>query len=280
MLIYRNHSKFIFVLLVMVTASLAGCTISIGSPTSASPTVSVAPHVTLSAPPTVNQNAPIQLVLDSFGYDGQQVEIYEFFSQFDQPADCTSGPNPITATLDGGPQTVTVPASASSIGDIYWMLSGNGFISECGAVKTRLLALPTVLITSFTGTGYVAQGAGTSASITLADTKSYHIDGSDFPTILANLFEIKGTIDWVGPFQTTPEAEVSPCPIDPVAVTDVFTLGFSTNNQTSTGLTTAVDQPLPISVPGVYRVLLSLPGTEYTAPISPNCENSMLIVVK
>lgn len=280
MLTFRNHTRPVLVLVMVLTASLAGCTTPGGSSTPEPPAVSVAPHITLSAPPSVEEHAPISLTIDSSGHDGEQVQVYGFFSQYDTPANCTQASTPVSVTLTGGQQSIDMSSIVRGAVDEYWIVSGNGFISDCGAVRTRLLAAPEAAIASIGDSGYLGEGLGASTGITISDVKSYRIEGRGFPEILAGQGEVQGTVEWVGPFQTAPEAEASPCPTTPVAVTDVFTLVLSTEHDASTGLTTAVDQPLSITVPGVYRVLLSLPATGYTVAIVPDCANSMLITAK
>ena len=90
-------------------------------------------------------------------------------------------------------------------------------------------------------------------------------------------------VRWVGPFGSVPEAKISPCPTAPIAAEDEAVLSLDPN---STGATTNGDPSASqlvetvVEAPGVYRLMLSVEETKYTAPYAAGCDGAPLVTVR
>jgi len=222
-----------------------------------------------------------QIVIDSAGHDGEQVKLYPFLVKFDQPADCTSATvTPTTVTLTGGPQTVNLTAFQTG-GDVYWMLAGTGFTTDCGASTTRVLNMLDIHILHFlTETSTISTIGKSAVTIPLSTTITYWLQGSQLPGEL-NGQPLSATVTWVGPFASAPEAQADPCPATPVATTDPFVFAWSKATVLQGGtLSIESSNPIPVKQTGVYRLLLSVAATAYSAEITPICESSLLVTAQ
>jgi hypothetical protein len=178
------------------------------------------------------------------------------------------------------------------------MLSGEGLITDCGAAHTRVISVPALHIGSF-GTGIgsgpdgykgvVVTNGGQSRAVTINRTggaadyvETYNLAGDYYPEALEKEKTITATVIWVGPFLTAPEAQASPCPTVPVAVSDTFIIDLLDPLTAERGFGISPDSanPIPVTAPGVYRLMVTQPATDYTAAIEPVCETSLLVTVK
>ena len=271
------NAKMILIPGTALILALAGCTAPITTPPSVSPVVTAAPHVTLSVPPTVDAAGPLDLVIDSSGHDGEQVKLYGFPARYDQLPICTDTTvTPTSVVLTGGPQTVTLnPIQTGQ--DMYWILTGSGFTNQCGDAKTRVLEDPAILASRLTSDGLFQLGGD--EVLQGPDVGPYVV----FSTIPADpVVKVTVTVTWVGPFATAPEVNASPCPATPVAATDQFSLDSSTSKTYLSSLKYAVSSalPVPVTSPGVYRVMVEAPETAYTFAQVPVCETAMLVTIQ
>jgi len=274
----RTHKTIVAVALALL---LGGCTATDG------PTPSETdPHITLSTPPTMTAGAVAHVVIDSAGHDGEQVKLYGFPVEFDAAPDCTSGTVfPVTVTLTGGHQAVTLSPFPTGA-DVYWMIAGTGFTTSCGEAKTRILDVPRIFIFEFddaAGDPAVQVPAINQATVTIDLTQ---IDQYMMSARVRDIMKgqpLTVTATWVGPFRTAPEVHADPCPTTPVAASDTFTFDWTESG--SMGSQTdeiGVDSTnsLPVESPGVYRLLLSVPATAYSAEIVPVCSSSMIVTAQ
>ncbi|MCL2470375.1 MAG: hypothetical protein FWF25_01345 [Propionibacteriaceae bacterium] len=278
-----NHTRIIVPVTAALALVLSGCATSIltrPTPTSTLSAVQVAPHVTLSAPPTIAAKAPVTLVVDSSGHDGETAKLYAFPVIYDGAANCADTTvNPTTVTITGGTQTVTLDPFQTGQ-DVYWVLTGTGFGSDCGASKTRILTVPFVgivdnMFTKEVGRKYNGMEA-VSVTLSSADVGDYTVAGWFPPMASVPAFAVV----WAGPFSTAPEANASPCPVTPVAwsntvpLTTDGTLNAAGEQYSTAGL------PVPVTVPGIYRVLVSAPATDYTVASPAVCETAFLVIIQ
>ncbi len=253
---------------------LSGCGPS--APDTDTPSLSaipVAPHVTLSVPPTANEGDPIDVVITSTGHDGEQAKLYAFPADYDYTTDCTDlTVDHILITLAGGRQTVTTrPHEEGS--DLFWVLTGNGISTECGSIKTRILSKIVVTWTDFT-TGTINHQNGpidNQVDILYTNLGEYRM-AAGLPAPMTSLNNV--SIAWIGPFATAPEAHSTPCPIEPVAHTETFTLTTQSARASQSELT-----PVPALERGIYRILITAPATEYSMAQVPVCEDATLVVI-
>jgi hypothetical protein len=278
-----NNPIKLAVMAVVAAVTLAGCATPDPAETSSPPPAVSEPHVTLSAPETVNVKAPLALVIDSSGHDGEQVKLYAFPAEFDAVSDCSDiSVTPTPIVLTGGAQKITLNAVQTG-GDMYWVVSGEGFTTQCGDSKTRFLNDPVVAIaSSSSGAWSWDHSSVTTAVIERSDPGVYGLIGRFPPVVLKELSPV--TVTWVGPFATAPEANASPCPVAPVAATDQFSI-----DQLAKGEEDATEWPVvyhssslptPVSEPGIYRILVEAPATDYTFAQPVDCESALLVTVR
>jgi hypothetical protein len=273
----RNKTLKTIIAATTLALVVAGCSTTSGN----DPVVEATPHITLSAPPTLTAKGTAAVVIDSFGHNGEQIKLYPFTVGFDEPANCTSTTvTPLTVTLTGGPQTVALNPFQTGV-DVYWVLSGTGFTTECGAATTRVLAVPNIFIQEFSSSaGAVIVIGQTTATITLAEVETYQLTVHNVPAPLKGQ-TISATVSWIGPFKTSPEAQAVPCPTTPEAVQDTFTFDMSIAGTSQSGeLGISSGSLIPVNSPGIYRLLVSMEGTDYSAAITPVCESALLVTAQ
>lgn len=236
------------------------------------------PHVTLSVPETVVSRGKADLVLDSVGYDGQTAQLYVFREAFGEQSTCSDTTvRPVPIQLRGGPQPVIIDTGQP--GDLWLVLTGEGFETKCGETKTRAL----INILAEIGPGCTGEGSSYNCpsvwpAYKAGDEVNYRVASAVPPSGSVSL-----TIQWVGPFSSAPEAQTFPCADEPVAFTDEVVLAY---DPASTGASSGGDPLTSQSVqrvvptPGVYRLLLAAAETEFTAAHVPDCSTAPLLTVK
>lgn len=242
-----------------------------------SETPTVDPHVTLSAPETVVSRSKAELVIDSAGHDGQTAQLYLFREDFDETSTCSdTSVRPVSVELRGGPQQVIIETGQP--GDLWIVLTGETFETKCGEIKSRALinTLAEIGPACTTEGGYNCPSSWPSYSA--GEEVKYRVSSAVPPSGSVEL-----TIQWVGPFGSAPEAQASPCSVEPVVFADEVELAYDPD---STGATSGGD-PLSsqtiervVPEPGVYRLLLSADETEFTAAYASDCVTAPLLTVK
>lgn len=263
-----------FGLIVSLLLLLTACTAQPPEP----PQPRVEPHVTLSVPETVISRGKAQLVLDSAGYEGQTVQLYVFREDFDQDSTCSDTTvHPIPFQLLGGPQQVTIDTGQP--GDLYLVLVGENVETKCGEIKTR------ALINTMAGIRPACTGQGSDYSCPSAwpvfrvgEELKYNLHAAVPPE---GGFTVK--VQWIGPFASAPEAQKSPCAMTPEARVDEVELALdpkSTGANSNGDKTASRNIEQIIDHPGVYRLVVSVPATSYTAAHEADCEGAPLVTVK
>lgn len=254
---------------------LTACTARIPEP----PKPPVEPHVTLSVPETVLSRGKAQLVLDSAGYEGQTVQLYVFRENFDETSTCsdtTVQPTPLQ--LLGGPQQVTIDTGQP--GDLYLVLIGENIETKCGEMKTRAL-INTKADIRPACTGQVG-GDYSCPSVwpvfRVGEELKYNLHAAIPP-----VGRLTVKVQWIGPFANAPEAQKSPCSMVPEAQVDELELALDPK---STGANSNGDKSASRTIgnivdnPGVYRLVVSIPATSYTAAHEADCEGAPLVTVE
>jgi hypothetical protein len=263
---------------VILAASLAGCapggdpTDPATTPTEAPATTPAEPYVSLHAPETTLAGQTMEVVIDSSGHDSETVSLYAFLSDYDEPADCTdTSVRPQQVILLGGPQAVTVTSwggtSRTDEGDIYFVLSGDGIVTDCGALRTRVLitVAPNVPNSETYGSGSFQPKA-------VGEEFSYGFSFEMWPTGPS----VPASVTWVGPFATAPEAQASPCQTKPIAFVDSVEATLNSPFITSTH----VQWTRSVDTPGVYRLLVSVEATPYSTAFASECETALLVTIQ
>jgi len=260
----RSRNLLVVLTLIML---MAGCTPA----PSTTPTPTPTPEITLNAPETAVEKATATVVINSTGHDGETVSLYAFLVSAGQPSTCTdTSVQPMPVTLRGGMQSVDVPTNTP--GDIWWMLTGTGVSIGCGQLKTRILASPQAAI-SF-GVDKNGNTVYKNATLDAEQPFTYNVGA-----MATNGVTITGTVTWIGPFQTAPEANVSPCPLTPVAFTDQVSI-TEADGDLSQSKKPNVAFTHTITDPGVYRVVLSVNATATTAEWADSCEDAPLVTIQ
>lgn len=255
----------------ILTLAVAACTPG----TSTSNPNPTTPHVTLHVPETVVSRGAAQLVIDSQGRTGQTVQLYVFRENFGTSSTCSdTSVRPIAVELRGGPQQVTIDIGQP--GDLWLVMTGDGFQTKCGESRTRALIdpLPELAPACINNSGVVS--CPKTWPTYEAGKISYRLSAGVPPK-----GSLAVTVSWVGPFASAPEAQVSPCPATPIAGQDTRSLEHDPTVATSNGDPAGhglIERK--IERPGVYRLMLSIPATPYTAAYEATCEGAPLVTVK
>lgn len=253
---------------------LSACT---GDP-SPSPSTPTEPHVTLSVPETVVSRGKAQLVLDSAGHDGQTAQLYIFREPFGEQSTCSDTTvRPVPIQLRGGPQQVTIDTGQP--GDLWLVLTGGDFETKCGETTTRALINTLAEIApGCTGEGSSYNCPSVWPVLRVGDEVKYNLRAAVPPT-----GPLAVEVKWIGPFATAPEAQASPCAVTPEAHVDKLELVLdpdSTGANSNGDKTASLNGSRVIEAPGVYRLLVSIPATPYTAAYEADCEGAPLVTVK
>lgn len=252
---------------------LSACT---GDP-SPSPSTPTEPHVTLSVPETVVSRGKAQLVLDSAGHDGQTAQLYIFREPFGEQSTCSDTTvRPVPIQLRGGPQQVTIDTGQP--GDLWLVLTGGDFETKCGETTTRALINPLAEIgpACTTEGGYNCPSAW--PTYKAGDEVKYRVAAAVPPS-----GPVAIEVTWIGPFATAPEAQASPCAVTPEAYTDKLELELdpaSTGANSNGDKTASQAVTRVVDAPGVYRLLLAVTETEFTAAHVADCSTAPLLTVK
>lgn len=263
------------------TLFLVGCSTTPQAPETPSPEPSTSgPFVSLHAPETATADASVDLVIDSTGHDGTEAQLYVFRSDFGAEPNCSdTGVRPSVVKLMGGPQQVSIETSRA--GDMYLVLTADGVQTSCGDTKIRALINPMPEV----GPGCEGEGATYNCPTKWPTYKA----GTEFTYRVQSAVPPEGvplpvTVSWVGPFGSAPEAQASPCKDTPVESTDALELLRA--GEVGTGATVNGDaaesaqSKKKLAAPGVYRVMMSVAATEYTAGSEPSCEDAPLVTVQ
>lgn len=239
------------------------------------------PYVTLHAPETATADASVEVVIDSAGHVDEEAQLYAFRTDYDVKADCASTDvKPTVVKLTGGPQTVSIETLEP--GDMWLVLTADGLETECGDTKIRALINPLPEV------GPGCEGEGSAYHCPKEWPTSYQA-GKEFTYRVQAAVPPEGVplpvkVTWVGPFATAPKAQASPCQVTPVESVDELELlrdGEAGRGATINGDPTGGAQlKKALKEPGIYRVMMSVAETDFTAAYEPSCEEAALVTVK
>lgn len=268
-------------LVALAAVLVAGCSPSTPAETSAPAKPSTpGPFITLHAPETATADASVEIVVDSAGHVDEEAQLYVFRTDYDAKADCANtGVQPTIVKLSGGPQTVSLETTEP--GDMWLVLTTEGLETECGETKIRALINPLPEV----GPGCEGEG---SAYHCPEEWPAYQA-GDEFTYRVQSAVPPEGVplavkVAWVGPFATAPKAQASPCQVTPEESVDELELlrdGEAGRGATINGDPTGGAQLKKVlKEPGIYRVMLSVAETEFTAGYEASCEDAALVTVK
>lgn len=249
----------------LITATSACAASSGKAKSSPSPTVVKKP-VTIAAP----QSADIDNVrVKVTGTAGDTLDVYAIDGGWKKtaPSSCTDTSEPTRSVRLGQDGTDTVTISVDHPGVWWWVVSSvkDNVTSKCGKVST-IATYQTNLTFSGPNSPTNALNAYT-GDIKVGTKFSYWVSADADPPAGEKGWPV--TVKWIGPFNSGPEARTGCAKHTPVGAV-------------STGKATAQDPGLGgggkfdvvLHKPGVYALVASSPGSEWTAPVTTACDDS------
>lgn len=258
----------------ILALTIASCTP--GKPST--PSTPTEPHVTLRVPETVVSRGTAQLVIDSQGHNNQTVQLYVFHENFGKPSTCSdTSVRPIAVELRGGPQQVTIDTGQP--GDLWLVMTGDSFQTKCGESRTRALINP---VPELAPACINTPGLGVSCPKTWPVFKAGQEAKYNLSAAVPPEGGLHVRVQWIGPFETAPEAQAAPCPTTPVAFTDEVELVYdaASPGANSNGDNAASKNVTRVVQRGVYRLLFEVKATEFTAAAAVSCEKAPLVAVQ